>query len=107
MVERTANGSLRVIQYTPEGGPIYKELRYNGGKLVIAYDTTEDDFGPKETGTFVCTALNREDESTVLKYTLTGCEGEYRKRRCCGSDSSCQRWMISDLCWPIICRTKH
>ncbi|CAH1205041.1 hypothetical protein PAECIP111892_02615 [Paenibacillus auburnensis] len=71
------SGSLRLIQYTPEGGPIYKELRYKGGKLVIAYDTTEDDFGPKETGTFVCTALNREDESTVLKYTLTGCEGEY------------------------------
>ncbi|WP_054939732.1 DUF4362 domain-containing protein [Paenibacillus ihuae] len=71
------SGSLRVIQYTPEGGPIYKELRYKGGKLVIAYDTTEDEFGPKETGTFLCTALNRKEESTVLKYTLTGCEGEY------------------------------
>lgn len=71
------SGSQRLIQFTPEGDPIFKQLRYKGGKLVIAYDTTEDEFGPKETGTYTCRALNRVEKSTVLEYNLTGCEGEY------------------------------
>ena len=71
------SGSQRVILYTPEGGPIFKKLQYKAGKLVIAYDTTEDEFGPKETGSYTCTALNRVDKNTVLEYNLTGCEGEY------------------------------
>lgn len=71
------SGSQRVILFTPEGDPIFKKLTFKSGKLVIAYDTTEDVFGPKETGAFTCSALIRTDEATSLEYTLTGCEGEY------------------------------
>ncbi|KUP26385.1 DUF4362 domain-containing protein [Paenibacillus sp. DMB5] len=70
-------GSQRIIQFTPEGDPIFTEVRYREGKLVLAYDSMEDAFGPKETGTYTCRALEKSKGSTALEYTLTGCEGEY------------------------------
>ncbi|MEK5448900.1 DUF4362 domain-containing protein [Paenibacillus sp. FSL R7-0331] len=75
-LERKA-GSQRIIQYTIEGDPLFMELRYEGDKLSIIYDNTEDAFGSKEISRYTCSALERKEGSTELKYTLTGCEGEY------------------------------
>ncbi len=71
------NGSQRIILYTIEGDPIFTEVRYRDNKFVVAYDSTEDAFGSKETGTYTCRALEKSKGSTALKYTLTGCGGEY------------------------------
>ncbi|WP_052380617.1 DUF4362 domain-containing protein [Paenibacillus camerounensis] len=75
-LERKA-GSQRIIQYTIEGDPLFMELRYEGDKLSVTYDNTEDAFGSKEISMYTCSTLERKEESTELKYTLTGCEGEY------------------------------
>lgn len=70
-------GSQRIIQYTIEGDPIFTELRYEGDQLSITYDNTEDAFGSKEIRTYDCSLLSRQEGSTELRYTLTGCDGEY------------------------------
>lgn len=69
------SGSQRVVHYTIEGDPVFTELRYEGGRLELSYDTTEDAFGSREVKTYSCNELVRTEEKHQLKYSLKGCEG--------------------------------
>lgn len=68
------------MQYTVEGAPIFEDLQFEQDKLKVVYDTTEDDFGPREITTIACSQLERTEKDTLLKYTLNGCEGEAPER---------------------------
>ncbi|WP_187355344.1 DUF4362 domain-containing protein [Paenibacillus tengchongensis] len=70
------SGSQRVVQFTVEGDPIFEDLHYKRGKLVYTYDTTQDAFGVHKVASYICSALEREETDTMLRYTLTGCDGE-------------------------------
>lgn len=78
-IER-GSGSQRVVQYTIEGDPVYTELRYDGGRLELRYDTTEDAFGSREVTTYACDELVRTEAEHLLKYTLKGCGEEPEDR---------------------------
>jgi hypothetical protein len=78
-IERQS-GRQRVVQYTMEGDPIFKDLQFKKGKLWITADTTQDEYGPHEILTYACTTLERRETDTALKYTLRGCEGEAAQR---------------------------
>ncbi|NQX48511.1 DUF4362 domain-containing protein [Paenibacillus tritici] len=70
------SGSQRVVHYTIEGDPVFTELRYEGGRLELSYDTTEDAFGSHEVKTYSCNELVRREEKHQLRYSLKGCEGD-------------------------------
>ncbi|WP_438495153.1 DUF4362 domain-containing protein [Paenibacillus sp. IHBB 3054] len=78
-IERQS-GRQRVVQYTMEGDPIFKDLQFKKGKLWITDDTTQDEYGPHEILTYACSTLERSETDTALKYTLIGCEGEAAQR---------------------------
>ncbi|WP_379160643.1 DUF4362 domain-containing protein [Paenibacillus sp. sgz5001063] len=75
------SGVQRVVQHTIEGDPIFTVLEYKEGRLKYTIDTTEDAFGNPEMRTVSCTKLERVENDTLLKYTLTGCNIEPSERQ--------------------------
>ncbi|MFD0695284.1 DUF4362 domain-containing protein [Paenibacillus sp. GCM10027628] len=72
-VNAKENASIRISHYTIEGDPIYHNIKFKGGKFEIQYDTTQDNFGPKNVTTYTCEKLDKTETNTELKYSLNGC----------------------------------
>jgi hypothetical protein len=77
---KRGSGSQRIVHYTIEGDPIFTDVRYDGSRLNLRYDTTEDAFGSGKVDTYVCNELVRTEEDHLLKYTLKGCGEDQRDR---------------------------
>ncbi|MFC5702165.1 DUF4362 domain-containing protein [Cohnella faecalis] len=82
-VQKASNdepSSVRIVQYTIEGDPIYHDLTVSDQKITLRYDTTEDKFGSGKITTYECEELARTETGTLLAYTLKGCSGGNKER---------------------------
>ncbi|KRF34537.1 DUF4362 domain-containing protein [Paenibacillus sp. Soil787] len=75
-VKAMEKGSIRISHYTIEGDPIYHNIKYQGGKFEVQYDTTQDKFGAGKVTTYSCENFDKSETNTEMKYTLNGCSGE-------------------------------
>jgi hypothetical protein len=75
-VNQNQNASIRISHYTIEGDPIYNNIKFEGGKFELQYDTTQDQFGAKKVITYSCETFDKNETNTEMKYTLHACSGE-------------------------------
>lgn len=69
----------RVVVYTIEGDPIYRDLIRRNDRIELRYDTTKDKFGTPKVYTYMCENLQKVETDVLLSYTLTGCDGESKQ----------------------------
>lgn len=73
-VEDRHEDRIRIIYYTIEGDPIYKELRFDGETIHFMYDTTHDAFGTHRKWKDDCTGIAKTQEANGdTSYTIRGC----------------------------------
>lgn len=72
-------GKQRLVRYTIEGDPIDYDLTHKEGRVELRVDTTKDKFGQGDVRTYSCDKLNREETDTLIRYKLTGCDGEQKE----------------------------
>lgn len=65
---------IQITHYTIEGDPIYDEATFDGKRLTITNDNTEDKFGSGEIFTYTCKNMTKNESDTKLEYLLTDCE---------------------------------
>ncbi|MGG1674824.1 DUF4362 domain-containing protein [Neobacillus sp. NRS-1170] len=72
-VKNDKQDKIRLTQYTIEGDPIFQDLSYDGSKISVKYDSTEDKFGGGEVRTDVCKSIQKKESETETKYILDEC----------------------------------
>lgn len=72
-VNQKMKDKVRLVRYTIEGDPIFHTLDYDGSKLSLTLDTTEDKFGQGEVKTYDCTSIKKEETNVQTQYFLEGC----------------------------------
>lgn len=73
MVRLNQKDKVRLTRYTIEGDPIYHDLDFDGGKLTLTIDTTEDQYGQGNVTTYECKGITLSESDTETKYLLEGC----------------------------------
>jgi hypothetical protein len=65
---------VKITHYTIEGDPIYDAVTFDGKKLSITNDNSEDKFGSGEIFTYTCKNMTKNESDTKLEYLLIDCE---------------------------------
>lgn len=72
-VQSNSKDKIRLTRYTIEGDPIYHDLDFDGTKLTLTLDTTEDEYGSGNVTTYECQRISKTELDTETKYELLGC----------------------------------
>lgn len=72
-VQAEKEDNVRLTRYTIEGDPIFHDLTFDGSKLTVKIDTSEDKFGQGEVMTYVCKGIQKQESNTETKYILEEC----------------------------------
>jgi hypothetical protein len=72
-VQAEKKDNVRLTRYTIEGDPIFHDLGFDGSKLTVKIDTTEDKFGQGEVETYLCKGIQKQESNTETKYILEEC----------------------------------
>lgn len=73
------SGYLRVVRYTVEGDPIFHDLWYEDGRVLVRVDNTLDGFGVPLIETYSCSSLHKEETNSWIHYALSRCSGEQER----------------------------
>jgi hypothetical protein len=65
--------NVRLTRYTIEGDPIFYDLTFEGSKLTVKIDTTEDKFGQSDVESYLCKSIQKQESITETKYILEDC----------------------------------
>ncbi|GED17043.1 DUF4362 domain-containing protein [Aneurinibacillus migulanus] len=79
-VQKKKDSNVKIVQYTIEGDPIFRELDYEGGRIHIVIDNAADKFTGTGKGKskVTCSQIKKETsrEKAETRYFLDGCNGE-------------------------------
>ncbi|KIL51155.1 DUF4362 domain-containing protein [Jeotgalibacillus campisalis] len=73
-VQAGEKDSLKIVQFTTEGDPIFYQLDYDEN-LNYAIDTTKDSYGSGEINEYQCDSIKKTETSIETSFTLEGCSG--------------------------------
>ncbi|PSL31057.1 uncharacterized protein DUF4362 [Planomicrobium soli] len=79
-VQQGKADKIRITSFTTEGDPIYQDLDFDGSKLKMIVDYTEDKFGSGEIIEMACTAIKETETAERTDYVVEGCsdtDGDY------------------------------
>ncbi|MBM7693751.1 hypothetical protein JOC77_003195 [Peribacillus deserti] len=77
-VQNKKKDNVRFVRYTNEGDPIFYDLRFNGEKIELEIDSTEDQFGSGTIEKSICEKVERVEGNAKIEYSLNGCEGDMK-----------------------------
>lgn len=72
-VKNKIKDKVRLTQYTTEGDPIFNDLTYNGRKINLKFDSSNDQFGGGEVKSYSCKDIVKQESDTETKYLLEEC----------------------------------
>jgi len=69
--------SIKLVNYTNEGDPIFYTIDYNGINITFIKNTTNDKYaGTKSITSNTCSGIVRNVENGTTVYMLKGCKGK-------------------------------
>ncbi len=70
-VDKGEDAEVRIVSYTSEGDPVFKDLNFNGEEIEYKLDTTQDQFGADKVSKKKCKEINRIDRTKETVYEVS------------------------------------
>ena len=67
---------IRIITYTTEGDPVYRDLLYQNGKYISSHDSTRDSYGSGNKSKMECDDLIISENQERIDYVLEDCDSK-------------------------------
>ncbi|WP_033541799.1 DUF4362 domain-containing protein [Planococcus sp. CAU13] len=65
---------IQIRQFTTEGDPVTKDIKFDGSEFKSILDTSRDQYGPRGVAEAVCDELTVTETAERTDYQLEGCE---------------------------------